>query len=93
MSGLTRGTIGQILHQHLGVEKRLCRYVPHRLTEDQKNDRVKICRENLKMWRNRGQSLIDNIITGDETYVHYYVPKSRAESKIWVFDGEIPLKL
>jgi histone-lysine N-methyltransferase SETMAR len=35
-------------------------------------------------------SLINRIITGDETYVHYYDAPTHSESKIWVFEDETP---
>ncbi len=89
-SELSRGTIHRIIHERLGIQKKFCKYVPHRLTEDQKALRVKICTENLKMWKNFGQTWINKVITEDETYVYYYEPKSRSESKIWVFDDESP---
>jgi histone-lysine N-methyltransferase SETMAR len=89
-SGISRGSLQKILHESLRVQKKFCRFVPHRLSEEQKRERIRICTENLKMWRNCGQSLIDKIITENEVYVHYYEPKSRNESKIWVFEDETP---
>lgn len=88
-SGLSRGSLQKILHESLQVQKKFCRFVPHRLSEQQKRERIRICTENLKMWRNFGQPLIDKIITEDEVYVHYYEPKSRNESKIWVLKTKL----
>jgi len=90
MPGITRGSLQRIIHDHLGLQKKFCKFVPHFLTEDQKRARVKTCTENLNMWRNDGRTLINKIISEDETYVHYYEPKSRTESKIWVFEDESP---
>jgi hypothetical protein len=42
------------------------------------------------MWKNQGSRLIDKIITGDETYVHYYDVPTRTETKIRVFEDETP---
>ena len=33
---------------------------------------------------------INRIVTGDETYVHYYEAPTHRESKIWVFEDEDP---
>ncbi|XP_054162282.1 uncharacterized protein LOC128960235 [Oppia nitens] len=71
-SGIHRTTLQKICTDLIGVRKRLCRFVPHFLSDEQKQQRVNICRENLKMWKNKGHVLIDKITTGDETYVHYY---------------------
>lgn len=87
---ISRGSLHTILHQKLGVHKMVCRFIPHKLTDEQKKARVSICSENLKMWRNHGKSFINKIITGDETYVHYYDAPTRQESKIWVFEDEAP---
>ena len=68
----------------------MCWFVPHKLTDEQKKDRMNICRENLRMWRNPEKNFINRIITGDETYGHYYDAPTHRESKIWVFDDEDP---
>lgn len=87
---ISRGALNTIIHEHLGLRKINCRFVPHLLTQAQKDLRVKICQENLNMVREKGRRIISKIITGDETYVHYYNPKTRGESKIWVFENETP---
>src|SRR5262249_9372999 len=56
---ISRGSLHTILSEQLRVHKKMCRFIPHRLTDEQKKARVDICRENLKMWRNRGMSLIN----------------------------------
>ncbi|XP_054159698.1 histone-lysine N-methyltransferase SETMAR-like [Oppia nitens] len=89
-SGIHRTTLQKICTDLIGVRKRLCRFVPHFLSDEQKQQRVNICRENLKMWKNKGHVLIDKITTGDETYVHYYEPKLSREAKIFVFEDEVP---
>lgn len=87
---ISSASIHTILHHHLGVRKVLCRWVPHWLTDDQKAERVRICRENLKMLNDGGHRIISKILTGDETYVHYYDAPTRQESKCWVYDDETP---
>lgn len=87
---ISRGSLQTILNDKLGVQKKMCCFVPHKLTAEQKKMRVDICRENLKMWKNYGMRRINRIITGDETYVHFYDALTRFESKIWVFEDEDP---
>jgi len=55
---------------------------------DQMEARVDICTQNLKMWKNGGQKLIDCITTEDEVYVYYYDALTRQESRVWIIEGE-----
>ena len=45
-SSLSRGTIQKIIHEHLKLKKVTSRWVPHQLTEKNRQDRVRICQEN-----------------------------------------------
>jgi transposase len=89
-TGISRRSIHKIMHETLGLHKVMCRFIPHRLTEEQKKVRIETCRENLKMWKDCGTKMIDRIITGDKTYVYYYDAATRSESKLWVFEDETP---
>ena len=44
---LYRGTIEAIIHEHLKMKKLVGRWVPHKLTEQNRRDHVRICSENL----------------------------------------------
>jgi histone-lysine N-methyltransferase SETMAR len=87
---ISRGSLQRILHDHLKVHKVMSRFIPHKLTPAQKMARVDICKENLKLWKSYGARVVDRIITGDETYVHYYDAPTRSESKVWIFEDETP---
>jgi [histone H3]-lysine36 N-dimethyltransferase SETMAR len=89
-TGIPRTSLQRICERQLGVRKRLCRFVPHRLTNDQKDLRVEICRKNLNLWKKGRSNVIDKIVTGDEVYLYYYEPKLSRESKIFVFEDEVP---
>jgi hypothetical protein len=66
------------------------RLVPHFLSPQQKQLRVEICKENLKIFKDGGHQIVSKIITGDETYVHYYDAPTHREAKFWVYEGEVP---
>jgi histone-lysine N-methyltransferase SETMAR len=51
---------------------------------------VEICKENLKIFKDGGHQIVSKIITGDETYVHYYDAPTHREAKLWVYEGEVP---
>ncbi|KYN31822.1 hypothetical protein ALC56_13961 [Trachymyrmex septentrionalis] len=79
--------IHTILHDHLSVRK-LCSWIPHNLTEVQKQARVKWSKEMLKKF-NRGRSnLVYNIVTGDETWIYSYEPESKQQSTVCIFQNE-----
>ena len=67
---LSHGTIETILHEHLEMRKVTSRWVPHNLTPQQKEERVRICEENLKRFHDGSWRLYD-IVTGDETWIYF----------------------
>lgn len=65
--GIGSGSVHIILHQHLGVRKLACRWIPHKLTDEQKETRVAWCRFMLQKFDAGGSRRIWDILTGDET--------------------------
>lgn len=83
-------SVHTIIHEKLHMHWVCRRFVPHFLTPEQKQRRIEICKENLKMFKDGGNQIINKIITGGETYVHYYNAPTHREAKLWVYEGEIP---
>ncbi|XP_055906779.1 protein GVQW3-like [Eupeodes corollae] len=77
---LSTGTIHTILHDHLNLSKVSARWVPRMLTAPQKKVRIACCRELLEMCSENADGVMHRIVTGDETWVHYYDPESKQES-------------
>ncbi|CAF1083628.1 unnamed protein product [Rotaria sp. Silwood1] len=69
-TGLSRGTIERIIHDCLKMRKVTSRWVAHQLTDEQKQERFRICRQNLEKFRN-GTWRLCNIITGHETWIYH----------------------
>lgn len=88
MTGLSKGTVMEILHSHLHMRKVVARWVPHSLTEHQMQNRSQACARLLTMYRRHGRRVIGRIITGDETWVHHYEPESKRESMQWIEKGD-----
>ena len=88
-SSLSRGTIQTILHDHLKVKKITSRWVPYDLTPQQKQERVKICKENLERFRNGSGRLCD-IVTGDETWIYLRQIGRKQSNASWVRGGQSP---
>lgn len=81
-------TVSKILHEELRMKKVVCRWVPHSLTQFQKDERVRISRQTLQMLSEGGQRLISKIVTGDETYIPFYDTPTRQESRVWIHEDD-----
>ena len=56
----------------LGYSKRCPRWVPQMLIPEQKDHLVTINQELLKWYEAKGNTFLDQIITGHKTWCHYY---------------------
>jgi oligoribonuclease (3'-5' exoribonuclease) len=61
----------------LGFRKLCARWFPRMLTGDHKEQRLQACADLLELYESLGDDFLDNIITGDETWVHHYEPESK----------------
>lgn len=73
-----------ILKRILKVRKISARWIPHLLTDYQKRGRVKMAKQLLKKFPKFNQRQFANIVTGDETWVHYFEPVRKVGNKIWL---------
>ncbi|CAF2628528.1 unnamed protein product [Rotaria sp. Silwood2] len=69
-TGLSHGTIERIIHDCLKIREATSHWVAHQLTDEQKQERFRICRQNLEKFRNGTWRLCD-IITNDETWIYH----------------------
>ena len=84
------GSLTRILQDCLDVKKRFDRWVPHNLSEEQKQGRVDWCTHMLRTF-DGGRSLRNwDIVTGAETWVNQYDPEMKQQSAVWVFSDENP---
>lgn len=90
LSGISEGTVHTILHERLGRRKICSRWVPHLLNTAQQAERVELAQSLLNKMRRWGSVGMKCVVTGDETYIHYYQPRSRLESMAWTRHGEPP---
>lgn len=87
-TGISQGTVFSILHEKLGVKKLSARWVPRLLTVDNKRIRVTNSKTVLGLYRHNSDEFLRRYITVDETWVHFYTPEMKQQSKQWVFSGE-----
>jgi hypothetical protein len=55
--------------------------VPRQLSADQKATRVTYLEEHLSRLNREGDKFLNRITTGDEMWVHYSEPETKAQSK------------
>ena len=91
--GVSLSSIVKILHEDLGMRKLSARWVPHRLSPEQMQARVKFAQLMLAKFDGGRSKLVNNILTGDETWVYFYDPETKEQSRQWVTrEEDAPLK-
>jgi [histone H3]-lysine36 N-dimethyltransferase SETMAR len=81
---ISHGAAHQILTDDLGLRSILAKWVPHDLTETQRQCRVETAHYLVKTFRDLGPAGIKNIVSGDETYIYYDMPEKRRHAREWV---------
>lgn len=81
--GISKGSIGTILHDRLGLSKVSARWVPKMLTPEQKATRVTTSQEVLDLMASDMDGFMARIVTQDETWVPHFDPETKEESKQW----------
>jgi len=71
------GSAHHIIHDELKSRKVCARWVPKRLTPEIKERRVDACQELLYRYEADGEAFLQRIVTGDETWVHFYKPERK----------------
>ena len=84
--GISHGSVPTILHDRLGMCKLTACWVPKSLSDEQMATRASVCSALLKRFRSKDDFLL-RLVTVDETWVHYYEPENKAQSRQWVGPG------
>ena len=69
----SHGTIWDTVHERLGYRKVCSRWVPPQLTEDHKKNHMGVSLTHLLRFNDHGEDFLEQIITGDETWVIRFV--------------------
>ena len=88
-TGFSKSIIHTIIKDELEMSRVVARWVPKLLSEDQKKERVRASRDLLKSWHSE-KDFLDRIVTGDESWFHYYEPETKSQSSQWKRKYEAP---
>ena len=80
--GINTGSVPSILTEDLNLRRVSAKFVPKLLTEEQKELRKEISEDMLDL-ANHDPEFIKTIISGDETWVYRYDPKTKFQSSQW----------
>lgn len=87
MVGISKERVHVIVVQELGMKKLSARWVPRLLSDDQKKERARVCKSNLKRLKRNKRDFLRRLVTGDETWVHHVTPETKEQSRQWKHSG------
>ena len=92
LSGIHSSSVLKILCERLGLRKICARWVPHLLTDEQKQSRVRLASQVIEKYDKCDPRCLEEIVTGDETWIYHFQPDSKAKNKVWVSsEGDRPV--
>ena len=77
-----KDTVRTIVHEDLGMRKICSHFVPHLLTEQQKEKRMESANDFIDMCH-QDSSFLTTIVTGDETWCYQFDPETKRQSMAW----------
>ena len=84
---ISHGSVSTTLHDHLGMHKLTACWVPKSLSDEQMATRASVYSALLKRFRSKEDNFLSRLVTVDETWVHYYEPENKAQSRQSVGPG------
>ncbi|KAJ4431362.1 hypothetical protein ANN_19959 [Periplaneta americana] len=79
---ISKDTVHTIIRDDLGKRKICSRFVPHKLTDEQKAKRMETSGGFISMC-DQDPLLLKTIVTGDETWCYQFDPESKRQSMSW----------
>ena len=84
---ISRGSVSTILHDRLGMRTPTARWVPKFLSDEQMATSASVYSALLKRFRSKEDDFLSRLVAVDETWVHYYEPENKAQSRQCVGPG------
>ena len=92
LSGIHSSSVLKILCERLGLRTICVRWVPHLLTDKQKQSQVRHVSQVIEKYDKCDLRLLEEIVIGDETWIYHFQPDSKAKNKVWVSsEGDRPV--
>ena len=85
---ISKDRVGHILHDILGMRKLSARWVPRLLTPDNKRNRETISEQCLTLFKRNLEEFLRRFVTVDETWIYWYTPETKQQSKQWISHDE-----
>ena len=82
---ISHGSVSTTLHDRLGMLT--ARWVPKSLSDEQVATRVSVYSTLLKRFRSKEEDFLSRLVTIQKTWVHYYEPENKAQSRQSVGPG------
>ena len=92
LSGIHSSSVLKILRERLGLRKICARWVPHLYTDEQKQRQVRFASQVIERYDKCDPCRLEEIVTGDKTWIYHFQPDSKAKNKVWVSsEGDRPV--
>ena len=92
LSGIHSSSVLKILREQLGQRKIYARWVPHLLTDKQKQSWVRLASQVIEKYDKYDPRHLEEIVTGDETWIYHFQSDSKAKNKVPVSsEGDRPV--
>jgi hypothetical protein len=80
---MSHGSACNIVHNDLGYRSVCSWWVPRQLSDYHKCAWQTICQEYFNRHAREENAFLHRIVTGDESWVHHYIPESKRQSMQW----------
>lgn len=90
--GIGKSSVQEILTKDLQLTKRYGNWVPHRLSDAQKESREEICFSNLRRYA-KDQDILTRIVALDETWIPLRSGTPKHKAQFWLKPGETAPKV
>jgi len=85
---MSKDRVGHLLHDILGMRMLSARWVSRLLTPDNKRNRETTSDKRLTLLMRNPKEFLRRFVTVDETWIHWYTPETKEQSKQWTSPGE-----
>ena len=82
-TGISKSSVHVILTKNLSMRKIAARWVPHALSQTEREKRVEICTELLNRYSEEGETMLNRVVAIDETWIRSFEPELKRQSSEW----------